>query len=460
MDFFATADTSCLGTETNASLRVEPSAGSVFDSSNPGSDTTNHGPIVTILGQGAQPSNGADFRGFIALDIRNFATDTSQVYYNEITASTNTNTLKAMEANWITVGGYPGPMFPPATTPPDPNDQVAIMSGNSTGIAIDAMLERFVPGDEVLVAVYPGITMAIPDFSMSSAGTINLPSTGTTANVGSFKVSRNQAFSGTVDLSTVADSLDLTNPMVLGTLVGPQPFTYSPDPVTPSLGSGQTVTMTNATTIAAAPGVYALWVRGEAGSPYLTTKYEPLALQIGTVSRDFTVTSDTSEATAANVGDPVTFNLKVKRVGSAFGGAVSLSVDSTSPWGALPSGLGAITFSPSSVTPANGSGASSTLTINTGTVPPGQYTVVVRVTGMNGDSPSKKVTHLLPLTINVATSSSGGDQEYVDIVGFAVMRVAYLDSNRVDAYAITPVIPDQSDPRLRRGQVARLVPWN
>jgi hypothetical protein len=30
----------------------------------------------------------------------------------------------------------------------------------------------------------------------------------------------------------------------------------------------------------------------------------------------------------------------------------------------------------------------------------------------------------------------------------------------VTAYAITPVIPDMNDERLRRGQVARLVPWN
>jgi len=33
-------------------------------------------------------------------------------------------------------------------------------------------------------------------------------------------------------------------------------------------------------------------------------------------------------------------------------------------------------------------------------------------------------------------------------------------SNAIYAYAITPVIADPNDPRLARGQVAKLVPWN
>ncbi len=145
MDFFATGNTSCLGTETNAALRTAPNAGSAFNAANPGSDSTNHGPIVAILGSGAQPNDGSDFRGFIALDIRNFQAAGTQLYYNGVTASTGSNTLKAMEANWVTVGGYPGPMFPVAISPPDPNDQVATMSGNSTGIVIDEVAQTLCP---------------------------------------------------------------------------------------------------------------------------------------------------------------------------------------------------------------------------------------------------------------------------------------------------------------------------
>lgn len=456
LDFFATQNTACLGTETNSSLRVQPNAGSNFDSTNPDSDPANHGPELAIVGQGAQPGNGADFRGFIALDIRNFATSSSQLYYNGVTAGTNSNTLKAMEANWITIGGYPGPQFPAAITPPDPNDQVGIMSGNSTGIVIDAINDRYVAGKEVLVAVYPGNVMAIPDFTITSPGTVNLPIAGTTAAAGSFKVSRNQAFSGQVSLATIADTLDPLNPMALGTMVGTDPVTYNPNPVTPSIGGGASVAMTNVTTLGATPGIYALWVRGQAGAPYLTTKYEPFSVKIGTVTRDFAITSDAASKDAAAAGDSVAFTLTLSNSpnkNTNFGNPVALSVDNP-----LPAGVGSITFGSSSVTPSR-NGTSTTVTINTGTMATGSYTFTVRATGMNGDSVSRKVTRLLNLTVRVAPSTGSGRDEYVDIVGFAVMRISAMDANTISAYAITPVIADPNDERLRRGQVAKLVPW-
>jgi hypothetical protein len=455
MDFFATSDTSCLGTETDASLRTEPSAGSAFNSANPNDNPSSHGPVVAILGQGAQPGNGADFRGFIALDIRNFAATGTQLYYNNVSPSTNQNTLKAMEANWITVGGYPGPQFPAAITPPDPNDQVAIMSGNSTGAAIDAALARFVPGDEVLIAVYPGNVMSIPDFTITPPATISLPTTGTTANAGSMKVACNQQFLGSqVTLTTLADLLDANNPLKTGTLTGATPVTYSPNPVTPSLGSGQTVALTNMTTAAAPTGIYTIWVQGQAGAPYLTTKLEPIPIKVGSVSRDFTITSDASIKEAVNVGDSVSFTVNLKRIGGAYGANVNLSLD-----GPLPAGIGATSFSPTAVTPTNGNGTNSTLTINTGTMAPGRHRFVIRATGLNGDSTPHPVTHLLQVWVDVATGGSGND-DYVDIVGFAVMRIASMDANAIYAYAITPVIADPNDSRLLRGQTARLVPWN
>ncbi|HEX2756174.1 MAG TPA: pilus assembly protein TadG-related protein [Candidatus Limnocylindrales bacterium] len=456
LDFFSTQDTACLGTDTNSALRIEPSPGNAFDPVTPESDPSHHGPELAILGQGAQPGNAADFRGFIALDIRNFATTTSQLYYNKVTSGTNSNTLKAMEANWITTGGYPGPQFPAAITPPDANDQVGIMSGNSTGIAIAAAASRFVAGDEVMVCVYPGDVMAIPDFTVGSPGTVNLPTTGTTANAGSLKVSRNQAFSGLVTLSTLADTLDAANPMVLGTLVGAAPITYDPNGVNPSLGGGTSVTLEDMTTAGATPGIYALWIRGQAGAPYLTTKYTPISIQVGTVNRDFAFTANTASQDVAAAGNNATFTLTLQNSpnkNTAFGGPVTLSVDSP-----LPAGVGAITFGSATVTPTK-PGASTTLTINTGTMATGTYIFTVRATGMNGDSTSRKVTHLMQLTVRVAPSSSTGSDEYVDIVGFAVMRITYMDANTISAYAITPVIADPNDSRLRRGQVAKLVPW-
>ena len=459
MDFFSTAETACLGSETNNALRVAPNPGAAFDPITPDNDRLNHGPIVAILGDGATPDNGADFRGYIALDVRNFANTTSQLYYNEVDPSTTSSTLKDLEAQWLARGGYPGPLFPPIISPPDPNDQVATMSGNSTGVGIAAFNTRFGPGDHILVAIYSGVTLEIPDFSMAAPSTIALPTTGTLANAGSFKVGRNQSFSGTVTLTTVADAGDPANPMVTGTLLGgATPITYSPNAVTPSLGSGEVVSMTNVSTSGAGNGIYTLWLRGEAGSPYLSIKYQPFAVNVGSVSRDFTMSLDSSEKFVASSSD-VTFALNIKRSGPSFGGAgVELSLEAL-PGETLPIGLGAVSFSPSNVNPSS-SGTASTLTINSGTVAPGQYDFVIRATGQNGDSPGRQVTHLLPIRLDVATASAGGNQQYIDLSGFAVMRVVQGDANTIRAYAITPVVADLNDPQLRRGQVARLVPWN
>jgi hypothetical protein len=459
MDFFSTAETACLGSETNSALRVAPNPGAAFDPITPDNDRLNHGPIVAILGDGATPDNGADFRGYVALDVRNFANTTSQLYYNEVDPSTTANTLKDIEAQWLARGGYPGPLFPPIISPPDPNDQVATMSGNSTGVGIAAFNTRFGPGDNILVAVYSGVTLEIPDFSMAAPSTIALPTTGTLANAGSFKVGRNQSFSGTVTLTTVADTGDPANPMMTGTLLGgATPITYSPNSVTPSLGSGEVVSMTNVSTSGAGNGIYTLWLRGEAGSPYLSIKYQPFAVNVGSVSRDFTMSLDSSEKFVASGAD-VTFALNIKRSGPSFGGSgVTMSLEAL-PGETLPIGLGAVSFSPSNVNPSS-SGTASTLTINSGTVAPGQYDLVIRATGMNDDSPGRQVTHLLPIRLDVATASAGGNQQYVDLSGFAVMRVVQGDSNTIRAYAITPMVADLNDPQLRRGQVARLVPWN
>jgi hypothetical protein len=82
------------------------------------------------------------------------------------------------------------------------------------------------------------------------------------------------------------------------------------------------------------------------------------------------------------------------------------------------------------------------------------------VTGSNGEATPRSVTRLYPIDVTIGDGTSSGGDEYVDITGFAVMRIASADANAVTAYAITPVIADMNDPALRRGQVARLVPWD
>jgi hypothetical protein len=261
-------------------------------------------------------------------------------------------------------------------------------------------------------------------------------------------------------MTTVGDPGDPANPMTAGTLLGGStPITYSPNPVTPSLGSGTSVSLSNATTSGATPGVYTLWLRGEAGSPYLSIKYLPFSVTVGSINHDFDL-SGPIEGLAPTLGSSATWDLNLSLTGTnAFGGNVTLSLEAL-PGATLPAGLGAVSFSSNPVAIASGGGTDVTLTINSGTLAAGQYNLVVRATGMNGDSPSRQVTHLLPIRLLVATGSTASNTDYVDITGFAVMKVASINSNSVSAYALTPVVPDLTDPRLRLGQVVRLAPWN
>lgn len=452
MDFLATADTACLGSVTDRSLRQAPSPGLPFDPANPNNDPAHHGPIVALVGQGAQAGNGANFRGFVALDIRNFASFTSNVFYNGVTAGTNPNTLKAIEAGWVATG-YPGPAFPPATIPPDPNDQVGVLDGNSAGIVVDAMGNRFRPGDEILAAVYSGTVMGIPDFQYSLPGTVQIGTSQDRSNQVSMSVTKNTEFAGQVYTSALADWGDPTNPLTIGTLA---PLTFSPDAATPPT----TVVWSTFRTSGASVGISTIWILGHSPSPYLTDHYYPVAINVGGVGRDFSSTAGGQVLAVASTGETatgiVTFSTP-NRSDTAFGGTVTVSVEGgPATSGALPSGIGPISVSPASFSLPRGTRQDVTITIDTGTLGPGEYPLTVRATGTNADG--QPVTRLYPIVLDVATA--GTSTSYVDIEGFGVFRITQLTANTVYGYAISGLYPDMNDPALARGGTARLVPWN
>jgi len=450
-DLVATANTSCLGTETDDSLRAEPNPGAAFDSANPNNDPVNHGPIIALVGQGAQPSNNASFRGFVALDIRNFASSTSNVFYNGVTSGTNANTLKAMEAGWVATG-YPGPAFPPVTVPPDPNDQVAIIDGNSSGVVIDEIDARYDPGQEILAAVYSGTVMTIPDFAYTVANTVSINQNQNRDGSVTMSVTKNNAFTGVVTSSAFTDWGDPANPY--GTTL--LPLTFNPSPITPN----GTITWSTFQTAGAPVGVYTVWIQGHSSSPYLTDHYYPVAVRIGSVNRDFSSSGAGLVISTATTGTTATgtMTFSTPNVNStAFGGTVNLSVEGgPAANGVLPTGLGAASVSPSTITLNRGDSRTVTVSVNGGTLGPGEYPLTIRATGTN--SAGQPVTRLIPFVFDIATA--GTSSEYVDIMGFAVFRITSADSNAINGYAISGVYSDMNDPALRRGQVARLVPWN
>ncbi|MFP5341433.1 MAG: pilus assembly protein TadG-related protein [Candidatus Limnocylindria bacterium] len=449
-DLIATANTACLGSETDGSLRSEPNPGLPFNPSDPGDDPVNHGPIIALVGQGAQPSNSASFRGFVALDIRNFASATSNVFYNGVTAGTNANTLKALEAGWVATG-YPGPAFPPVTTPADPNDQIGIIDGNSSGIVVDAINARYDPGDEILAAVYSGTVMTIPDFTFTVANTVTIGQDQDRDGAVTMSVTKNAAFSGVVTTSAFTDWGDPANPY--GTTLAP--LTFSPNPATPNT----TITWTTFQTSGAPVGVYTIWIQGHSSSPYLTDHYYPVAVKIGSVDRDFSSSGSGLVISTAATGSTGTGTMAFSTPNNNstyFGGTVDLTVEGgPAANGALPAGIGPISVTPSSFTLDRNDSQTVTISVNGGTLGPGEYPLTVRATGTN--SSGQPVTRLIPFVFDVATA--GTSTEYVDILGFTVFRIAAVTSNSIDGYAISGVYADQNDPALRRGQVARLVPW-
>ncbi|HYN63259.1 MAG TPA: pilus assembly protein TadG-related protein, partial [Candidatus Limnocylindrales bacterium] len=85
-DFLATSGTSAGGAVDSFSVLG-------YDGRTPASEA-DPGPLFELYGPGAKASNESDFRGFVALDIRNFQSTASRVYYNQVTPGTNANTLK------------------------------------------------------------------------------------------------------------------------------------------------------------------------------------------------------------------------------------------------------------------------------------------------------------------------------------------------------------------------------
>lgn len=469
VDYFSTANTACWDGGT-----TPPSEGGPYDPARPEGDPAVNGPALTILGVGAQPNNEADFRGFVALDIRDFRDESGPYdYYNGVSAATNANTLKEMEGQYI-CSGYPGPYFPVLAGEADPDNQVATIAGNSTAQATATLDSCKTEGDVLLVMTYSGSVMDIPDFAVASPGTIKVAATGVTPVAGSFKVSKNQAFGGVVTLSTRADAGDPANPMVLGTMrssntspLGPDPVLYAPlptggNPVTPSLG-GTTVEMRNIETAGAAPGIYTVWIDSEASSPYLTKKRTPVAVKVGAVTRDFSIAAGADRIAPDSATGAATFSITLTDQttprSASLGGVVALSVDPTLADGRpIPAGFGARTFSSAAVSPAKNRGTTITLTIPVTGVANDYYTFVVRARTTNGDG--QPVTRLLPVTVAVGMTGATGNKQYVDVTGYALMRVSDVQANYVSAYAISPIYRDPNDRHLRLGQEARLYPWD
>jgi hypothetical protein len=467
-DFAATAATSGNGAVDAYSVLG-------YDGRTPASESE-PGPTFELYGPNAKAANESSFRGFVALDVRNFETTTSRVYYNGVASGVTENTLKDKEGTYL-VTGYPGPAFPPITEPADPNDQVAVLLGNDTAQVVNLFDDAFAVGDRLLLGVYSGTVMQIPDFAISPPSYLDLPSTTATPVDGpNFTVSRNDAFNSTVTLHLHGDEdavaighpewLIIPDPSVTPPAAGQmdQP-TWSTDVFIPDK-KGTKVAMQSISTNAVPAGIYTVWLEGHSGNPYFQTRRSPVPVRIGGAVRDFSLTNSTTSGSAATLGATVDVQLYVSTTSAsgtkwgAGGSAVDLSVDADSvtdcAYSPVAIGAGQISLSNAAVVPtASGSGAASTLSVSTVGLAPGCYRMNLRAAGTNGDG--QPVVHIQPITIYVATDASNG--AYVDLVGFAVFEVTDINSNAISGRAVSGVAADPNDPTLRRAQRPRLLPW-
>ena len=429
------------------------------------------GPAFEIYGIGSKALNSSEFRGFINLDIRDFRDVTQRDYYNGAEAGENENMMKAEQAAYVTEP-YPGPALPAATSPPTGDLQVATLSGHNTGHLLTAFDEVYDVDDRLMLAVYDGTVRAIPDFAITPPSRITLPATTVTPVDGpTFRVSKNAAFSGLVDLTLEGDA---AAPIVTDNILpvpgnGPpapgmmnEPV-FSPDVFTPGGGSGTNVEMQDISATVVSPGVYTVWLKGTSTIPVKSRRH-PVAVYVGGATRSFNLDNSSLSGSATNLGDPITFSIRVR--GESWSSAApatqaalswdssSLSTCTLSPV-TPPAGM-TVSFSASAVTPSGGTGTLSTMTVETDGLASGCYMFTVRARATNSEN--QPVTRLATVTLYVASEPIEG--EYVEIIGFAMFKVTYVDANTVSGRAISPICANPDCAELRQVQRARLIPWS
>lgn len=481
----------------------------------PTASLANKGRERVVLGNG-YTSTDSDFRGFIALDVRNFQTVGYRQYYNGADGM-NANQLKDQEASYAN-GGYPGPdliAYIPGSNPAQSDLQIGVMSGNSTGLIVDNMKLYFDPGDKIMVQMFDGQVREVPDFTINQPTPVNVTSPQANGNGPSFRVGANQTFrsaNNVVKLEMLTDTFNGgvgndTPAQLHGPTLQPDQFRFDPGSTspynaacpnsgpggfsggcfTPSGGSGTTVQTKDVEVDAGlASGIYSLRFKGTGYEPdgdLVSTKTVWVPLNVGGVTRDYTMDFTSGaviDVTAAGDNAVFTFEVSSGNGAAAWNGSspannVTFALEYNS---CLPTQVEAVpttyptdpivcvnvaTLTPSNTAlPSRSNPPVRTLTVNTTGMSPGRiYTMTLRGRGINGDG--QPVVHVQQLTINVAVAAGAG-KKYVNVQGYAVFEIVTCtvtnDSNAICGKAVTGKVDDPTDPALAIGRRAGLVPWS
>lgn len=446
-------------------------------------NTVNKGREFVLFGQSAKATNDVSFRGYIALDIRDFTTtdgsgnliheQNAGIAYNLVPATASVNTLKAYESAWI-LEGYPGPdICVVATGNFLPCAQLAVLNGSSSGIFVADYTTRFRIGDKLLLQLYDGTVKTVPDFSLTS-GTLTLLANGTQNSTVAYTYSPQFQTSGaTITTTLIPDNGTMTtdgggtptvNPFLNGCATQ---GSFSANP-TPSGVASYNQAWNGITTTTCERGIYQAWIRGTSSAPYASRVHEVLVnINVDNQKRDYSLASSDAFVAVGSVGTQADFVIRPTTASGAtkwsgidlitlsWAKCPTTSNQSIAPPEVLVCGIDGVigTTSVGSVDP----GENHTFNVQTTLARDGEiYRGWVRATGV--DEANKRVTHLLELTLEVNVVA-GGATQYVDVLGYAVFEISAIDSNEVFGRAITGPYADPNDPALAVGRKIGLVPW-
>ena len=471
VDHVATAATSGQG---QVDL-VDPLLG--YDTRTPASRAV-PGPEFQFIGPQTKSTNMSSFFGFVAFDIRNYASArTGRNYYNGVAPGTHPNQIKDSQSQYF-LTGYPGPPFPPVQFPPHGDDQVGVITGLSTGLTIDKLATTYRVGDELIAGLYNGMVNEVTGFSVSPPDRLTLPTTGTTATGGNavkFSIKRDPGFTGRLWFTLLGDdaaanatparpAYDLINePMAEGApAAGKFVAKFTPnDGLSPDTkGTGSIVTIRDITSNNIPVGIYTVWLRVDEGKPAVRTVLHPVPVYVGGAVRDFNLLNSTLHGQTNTAGGIINLPIEVwTGTGTQAWGTTSpvrLSVERHPLESSFP---GSATLSTQFVVPSNQKrGTDATLSINTAGLAAGTHRFVLRASGNNGTN-NQPVTHLAEVTFEIGPRASPSDRHYVDITGFAVLQVTDIGANYITVRAISRVHATPEELELRPTRTARLQPW-
>jgi len=442
----------------------------------------NPGREFVIFGQAAKATNDSSFRGYIALDIRDFTNvdglgNLIHDAYNYVPATASINVLKDYESSWVLESGYPGPDI--CVVDPGsflPCAQLAVINGSSSGQFVDDYTTRFDVGDKLLLQMYDGTVKTVPDFNLTS-GTLTLPAnTGGTPRSSTIQYTMSPQFAASwaqVTTTLIPDNGTMTTdgggtPLTNPFLNGCATFgTFAANP-TPVGSTTYTQNWTNISTSGCDRGIFQAWIRGTASNPYTSRIHETLVnINVDGQTRDYSLTTSDAFAAIAAPGPQVDFVIRTTTANSGStkwtgSNLITLSwakcpTSRSDPSNVLICGIDGVIGAPSVANVDPGENH----TFNVQTLGLAQsdeiYKGYVRATGLD-DVTNKRVTHLLEVTIESAVIS-GGATQYVDVLGYAVFQITSLNSNDVNGVAISGMYYDPNDPAIAIGRKIGLVPW-